>query len=97
MVKLPYWGWVCNSSWSGFGNAFKLAVPTNSHLVVQGCLYNPTYKQIEIWGYLTPNKKLDTEYNDVGSSQGTSGSGGRQSGRDGTREDEPHKSQESCK
>jgi len=58
------WGWTCNSNWSGNGRAFEISIPTQDHLVIQGMKYNPKFNQIEVWGYLTEEKYIDTEYNE---------------------------------
>jgi hypothetical protein len=64
-IHLPVrWGWTCNSNWQGVGKAFNISIPTQEHLVVQGMKYNPQCSQIEVWGYYTDEKYIDTEYNE---------------------------------
>jgi hypothetical protein len=58
------WGWQCNSNWQGVGKSFNITIPTQNHLVVQGMKYNPELCQIEVWGYTTGEKYIDTEYNE---------------------------------
>jgi len=63
-IHLPVqWGWTCNSNWQGMGKSFNLTIPTQDDLVLQGMIYNPKCKQIEVWGYYAKDKYVDTEYN----------------------------------
>ena len=57
------WGWTCNSDWQGIGKSFNVSIPAQEHLVIQGMKYNPNQRQIEVWGYYSEDKYVDTKYN----------------------------------
>jgi hypothetical protein len=89
-MKIRYvkWGWECNARWSGTGNSFNLTIPTNHRdVVIQGVKYNPTFKEIEVWGYITPNNNVGTKYkNDLPHPECSPSDGGHpcDRGTDGT-------------
>lgn len=86
-----YWSWCCNSSWSGVGDSFNLSIPVQQNVTLQGMLYNPKSKQIEVWGHYSPDKNIASMYNDIQSPKTASGYG-RPSGDGGAaREREPYK------
>lgn len=90
------WGWCCNANWIGINSAFTLSVPANRHLIIHGARYNPTFKEIEIWGIETvlPNKNTITLYNDLTNPQRSSGIGGQSRNGGANGADESDKSQE---
>jgi hypothetical protein len=71
------WGWTCNSNWSGVGKSFNLSIPVQDDVVLQGMIYNPKCKQIEVWGHYAPDKNMGSIYNDITSPETTSRNGGR--------------------
>jgi hypothetical protein len=88
-MKLPIrWGWTCNSDWTGLGRAFKISIPVQRDVFLEGMIYRPEYKRIEIWGYEIPDKNIPPMYNDKQSPEGTSRNGRTPSdgGTRGTRE-----------
>jgi hypothetical protein len=79
----------------GKGNQFNISIPTNKDVVVEGMKYNPTFKSIEVWGYVKPDKNIDPQYkNDLIHPESPFSTCGRPSngGADGT--PQPHKPKE---
>ena len=61
-IRWRLWGWECNARWAGKGNQFNITVPTRDDVVIEGVKYVPAFKHIEVWGYMRPDKNMDTQY-----------------------------------